>query len=552
MSDNRHLDPEFCKRQLDEIESDSRSRRRSLGVTIRSPEIEGARSKPRRKTNGTPGLSEDAITVEAGKRHEAADQGIAALVGAEVPFYQRNQKIVRIAPVPAKTTNGDTIIVPGIVPVEPAMMERELGRSAPWQRFDMKQKKHVVIDPPHSVAMQILSMAGHWPFPPLSGIIQCPTLRRDGSLFDTAGYDAATGLVLIDGISLPTIRTTRDDAVTALGLLRRLLVEFPFVDQESQAVALSMIITPVVRGAMDVVPMHLVTKPTPGTGASYLADCASMIATGERCPVKAAAPNYEETEKRLVGSALSGRPIIALDNCREFVAGEFFCQIVERPLLELRALGKSDMHRIPNTFTMFANGNNAQVAADLVRRTVRCGLDANLEYPGTREFKGSPLAAIRQNRAQYIAAALTIPLAYMAAGHPNPIPPLHSFEGWSGFVRDPLIWLGCGDPVATQKKLQATDPEKSELVGLFEAWKSELGVGPERRAHSSELIEAAQTRSNLKTELLKIAPQRFGADIDPTALGKRLSKYEGNIAAKCKLIADRTNAARPKWYLDLQ
>jgi len=98
-----------------------------------------------------------------------------------------------------------------------------------------------------------------------------------------------------------------------------------------------------------------------------------MIATGERCAVKAMAATYEETEKRLVGSALAGSPIIAVDNCRQPIEGDFFCQVIERPLLELRALGKSDIHRIPNTFTLFANGNNASVPEDMVRRTIRIG-----------------------------------------------------------------------------------------------------------------------------------------------------------------------------------
>jgi putative DNA primase/helicase len=84
------------------------------------------------------------------------------------------------------------------------------------------------------------------------------------------------------------------------------------------------------------------------------------------------------------------------------IAGDFFCQIVERPLMSLRPLGKSDKHRVPNTFTMFANGNNAGVAEDMVRRTIRSGLDANLENPENREFKGNPLAAIQQHRGQYI------------------------------------------------------------------------------------------------------------------------------------------------------
>jgi putative DNA primase/helicase len=493
------------------------------------------------------------ITIEGGNQHIAADQGIAALVAGRVPFYQRDRRIQRVALVPAKNTNGDIIKVPGIVSVDAAMMGRELGRSASWQRYDLKRKKDVVINPPPAVSSQILSMVGQWPFPPLTGLIQCPTLRPNGTLLTLPGYDAATGLVLTDDVAIPQIQPTRAAAEKALELLRDLLTEFPFVDQESLSVALSMIITPVVRGAMTVAPMHLITAPLPGSGKSYLADCASMIATGERCAVKAAAPSYEETEKRLVGSALAGYPIIALDNCRDDIAGDFFCQIVERPLLELRALGKSPPHRIPNSFTMFVNGNNAAVAGDMVRRTIKSGLDANLEHPETRFFRGDPLATIRKNRGKYIAAALTIPSAYVAAGQPPVASPVPSFEGWCAVVRAPLIWLGCADPVATQAKLRTDDPRQAEKTLVFDAWKAELGVGHNRRCSTKELVEAASIREPLKDALLAIAATRFTTErkIDPKALGKWLSRQEGAIAGKCKLFADRTNAAVPRWYLDL-
>jgi putative DNA primase/helicase len=312
-----------------------------------------------------------------------------------------------------------------------------------------------------------------------------------------------------------------------------------------------MLITPVVRGGMAVAPMSLVTAPLPGTGKSYLADVASMIATGERCAVKSAAPTYEETEKRLIGSALAGFPIIALDNCREGLAGDFFCQIVERPLMELRALGKSDMHRIPNTFTMFCNGNNAGVAEDMVRRSTRSGLDANLENPEMREFNGNPLAAVQRDRGQYIAAALTIPLAYLAAGCPEKRPPLVSFEEWSRIVREPLVWLGCGDPVATQEKLRTNDPRKAEAIAIFEAWKSEIGLGRDRRCMTKDIIACAEVHEKFREALLAVATQR-GSErkIDANQLGKWLPLHEGTIVSGCKLLADRSDKARTKWFLD--
>jgi putative DNA primase/helicase len=374
----------------------------------------------RRKQTQNAGMPN--IIVRAGERHLAADDGIRALVNANAPFYQRDMTLVRVALVDAKNSNGETFQVPGIVPVTAAILERSLGQSARWLRLDGRSNKEVIIDPPRPVIQQILDMADELPFAPLTGIIQCPTLRRDGSLLHIEGYDEMTGLVLVNNLKMPPIRDkpTYADAEAALARLNELLIEFPFVDAASRTVALSMILTTVLRGAMDVAPMHLVTAPLPGTGKSYLADVASMVSTGDGCAVKAASPNPEETEKRLVSSALEGRPIVALDNCRNVLEGDFLCQITERPLLSLRALGSSDLHRTPNTFTLFANGNNVQVADDMVRRTMRSALDADCESPETRTYRHNPIKMIRANRGEYVVACLTIARAYIIAGCPNP------------------------------------------------------------------------------------------------------------------------------------
>ena len=195
---------------------------------------------------------------------------------------------------------------------------------------------------------------------------------------------------------------TRAQAEAALRLLDGLLDEFPFRDggkgeSVDRAVALSELVTPVLRGAMPVAPMHLANAPQPGTGKSYLADLASQIATGERCAVVAFSPKPEETEKRLNGSALAGHPIIALDNASGTIEGDLLCQITERPLLQLRPLGTSKLIRVTNTFTVLANGNNAVIAADMVRRTIEYRLDADMESPETRVFRDNPL---RQDQAE--------------------------------------------------------------------------------------------------------------------------------------------------------
>ena len=101
---------------------------------------------------------------------------------------------------------------------------------------------------------------------------------------------------------------SRRDAEKALEDLSHLLSEFPFVSDVDRAVALSGLISPVVRGAMDICPMHAITAPAAGTRKSFLVDLAAMIATGRRCPVQNASIEEAETEKRLVAAVIAGLP----------------------------------------------------------------------------------------------------------------------------------------------------------------------------------------------------------------------------------------------------
>jgi putative DNA primase/helicase len=524
-----------------------------------------AKPAPATGGNGSTGpfppdlIANPEITVTAGERHKAADEGIAALHAAGAEFYQRDRMLVRVCDIKARSTSGDVILVPGIANVTPATLERSLGQVANWQRFDAKKGHMLRIDPPRLVISQILDMVGEWPFPAIAGVIGCPTLRQDGSLLVARGFDPATGLVLRSTVAMPPIPTspTRGDAEKAVTLLAGLLREFPFANDASRAVALSMILTPVLRAAMAVAPMHLVTAPQPGSGKSYLADTASMIATGERVAAVAVAPNPEETEKRLVGSVLAGSPVIGIDNCRDTLEGDFLCQLTERPLLQVRALGASDMLRIANTFTTFANGNNVAVADDLVRRTICSELDANVENPEGRTFQGDPLRDAHGDRGRYVAACLTIALAYLEAGKPGRLPPLPSFEGWSDTVRSPLVWLCFADPVETMAKSRAVDPVRQARALVFEAWYRDLQTA----AHTApEIIDLAEgrysyngspERPGLHAALVEIAQKRGApaGQIDARRLGRWLTKQENTIAGGFKLTIDRSDRQRPRYRI---
>jgi putative DNA primase/helicase len=514
--------------------------------------VSAAISPPGVEDHGRP-----VIRVLSGLRHWAADQGLQAMASARVPFYQRGRSLVRAALSKAKTSDGQVVEIPGIVDVTLPILCRALGSVAEWERVKADGEP-VRIDPPKEVVEQIGSMFGEWPFPPLTGVIGTPTMRPDGSILDAVGYDDATGLVLISPPKMPSIpdRPTRVQANQARETLLDLLSEFPFADETSRSVALSMILTAVLRGALlPAVPMHVATAPQPGTGKSYLLDIASAIATGERCAVIAIAPNPEETEKRLIGAALSGQPIIAIDNVSDTLAGDFLMQVTERPLLQVRPLGTSKPISISNTFTVFANGNNLCAAADLVRRTIICRLDANLENPEEREFKSNPVKVVLADRGKYVAACLVIGRAYIVAERPGMLRSLPSFEPWSDLVRSAIVWIGMNDPCDSMELARAEDPIRAARSAVFTSWATELGLNPNGLT-TAELISEAEAiddhgflHKGFREACLSVAAERSGTTISGRRLGKYLASAEKNRVGDLKLTINRQDVARPRWVL---
>jgi putative DNA primase/helicase len=281
------------------------------------------------------------------------------------------------------------------------------------------------MNPPMEVAATILARTGDWTFSLITGVISTPTMRPDGSLLTEQGFDVATGLLLVEPPSMPSIpdKPTRQDAMEALKLLEGLLTGFPFVDDVARACALSAIITPVVRGAFSVTPLHASRAPTAGTGKSFLFDTVSAIAIGQPMPVMSTGANTEETEKRLGAAMLAGQPLISIDNISGELGGDALCQIIERPVVEIRILGRSERVRIEARGTsLFATGNNFVVVGDLCRRVITTNLDAAMERPELRQFKFDPVEMVLADRGKYIAAVLTICRAYFVAGRPDKAP----------------------------------------------------------------------------------------------------------------------------------
>ena len=145
-------------------------------------------------------------------------------------------------------------------------------RQCKWRKFSSRDK-------------------GNGKFPPISRVITSPTLKPDGEQLQlqvTIPRRNYSTLPMKPSNCTPTAPTDATPGQASHGISREALLEFPFVVTKGQdgtqkhvakAVALSALITPVVRGALSVAPLHAFRATSPGSGKSYLADVASAIST---------------------------------------------------------------------------------------------------------------------------------------------------------------------------------------------------------------------------------------------------------------------------------
>ena len=257
------------------------------------------------------------IVVRSQQLRELTDEVLASLAAhehARPSLFVRSARIVRIT--------VDEKDRPLIAPVGDAELRGLLTRCANYYRVREKEEKlsFVSMHPPREVVRDILSLnPAQWPFRPLIPLIEAPTMRPDGTVIDTPGYDRATRLYYHPAKHMNRCRVpehpTSQDVAQALARLWESFGEFPYAASGDRANTLAALLTPLMRPAIPRhIPLAVITAPKQGSGKGLLIDGISTIATGRTATIQTAPSSEEEWDKRITALLLEGHTLITIDN----------------------------------------------------------------------------------------------------------------------------------------------------------------------------------------------------------------------------------------------
>ena len=280
--------------------------------------------------------------------------------------------------------HGDTVVSRELTPQR---LNHTLGRVALWYTARNGDQRPAL--PPKFVVDDMLAEPAP-PLPPLERVTTVPVVGPSGDLVATPGYHPHARIYYApaDDFHLPAVPSapTPTDVQRARALvIEELLGDFPFTSDAERSHAVAAALLPFVRSlVLGPTPIHLIEKPSPGTGAGLLAEvlCYPALACG---PTVMTLGRSEDETRRTLTAKLGETPaVILIDNAHVLDSAALSAAVTTPDIWTDRIIGSSRVARLPVRCLWLATGNNPSLSTKIARRVVRIRLDAKVARPEER------------------------------------------------------------------------------------------------------------------------------------------------------------------------
>jgi hypothetical protein len=526
--------------------------------------------------------------------HSNVDEAILALL-ADDNLYQREKKLVYITRVSREQSEASQAIVtddgqthrqlvegtPQICELEMATLRERLSKIAVFKKWVEKKQEHISILPTDEIVSAVHKRKQWSGIRSIVGVVETPTLRPDGVVVQTPGYDPFTRYLYMPSETFPPVtdeNATQAHARWSFEFLSEIFADFPYVNEAHRSVPVAAILTLVARPAIvGSIPAFLFDASTRGSGKTLQTDAIATVTTGRGAPRMNYTVDEVELEKILAGYALKGSTFICLDNVpamRPFGGGCMDRVITARDEVDLRVLGATKVLTLPWRALIMATGNNISLYGDTSRRVLMARLEPTEENPEHRtKFKHDDLLEwVRVQRPRLVSAALLMLRAYWRAGRPDMgAVRWGSFEEWSRLIPNAIRFAGGADPMGARpeseeevdnelRSIRCFISRTRELIGdeyfrissvidmLYrsERKRNEYGDLVDSNEYFQDLRDAVETivgRKGLKYEGKTSIP-------DPVELGRRLSAFRGRVIGNLRLTSKSGGGGIMRWKIE--
>lgn len=459
----------------------------------------GARTASPQPTVAVPLLDDPLPRIQINHEPEAILAIADAISSGAIPdTYVRAGLLVQIAEI---TGGGlDSVATQqAITPISPDSLRRLLAHHAEVYKTKVT-KDGALIETPASPAVAICKAvltATSWPaVPPLMSLVTAPTLRPDGTVLQTPGYDAATGLYYAPNGDVPPVPEVPDvvDIQRARNfLLNLVLPDFPWATPGDRANFIALLISPILRPYIGgLIPLGAISAADRGSGKTLLAD---IIGTLYGATVRPWVPDDDELRKAITATLMKSTAVIVFDNVSEYdaVDAPSLAKLLTSPAWDDRILGRSEEARLINDRLWLVTGNNIKFGGDIAQRTVLVHLDPNCPRPDLRtgflipdldEWLENP-----DNRAKLLHALLVLARAWIVAGAPKADHAMRSFRRWARAAGGFLAFHEIPGFLTNTSELEQQDDEAAQWAHFLTAWFDRYGAAPKT---ATDLRQSAQ------------------------------------------------------------